>query len=1184
MQNGLSRRLAAVAAAVRGRYQALCQGPCRYSLLVFLPSATAVLLVSAWQAAEARRQALRELGLEQDHGLEMAERAFTSTLNFSMQGLQALEQRPELQQVLSDPSAANRAALGQTAIVMAESLRLYDQIRWLNEDGQERVRVNWQGGRAQLVPDALLQNKNDRYYVRDARQLPIGSTYISPLDLNIENGRLETPFKPMLRLVRPLREEASGQRRGFLVLNVLAEPMLDAFSKAAQSRAMHGLVVNGQLVNDQGYGLRSADPKSDWGFQTGKPALLPSRYPDAWRWIRRDRNGQRRLASGLWTWRTVQPFSASMLTSDGKGGAVQPFSAQPRWIAVSQVTPDQLRALEWRVTAPFAGGTALLLVAVAGLSRWMGRRLVRGRQAAARLELVAQNAADVIFAADADGSLNWLSASAQELLGLETQTLLGRTIAELVVEADRPAAEQAQARAAAGDAVQLEARFQAAGGREPWLEVSIRAVNGTDGHRSLVGSWRTIDAQRQAEQGRRDADRRMAAVMEIAPVGMAVASPEGRLVEVNPAFCSMLHRDRQELLASSWQEITYPADLETDQALVQQIIDGEIDTYRLRKRYFTPDGTIVWTDLSVAGLRSVDGRVEGFIAQVMDITASVESERKLAKARDRYRLLAENASDVVLQADHKHQLQWLSPSAVDLFGASREVIKDSFFTDWLHPQDREAFEQLRRRQEVQSRSLRPEQGALLRLRSWDNRYRWVSLRLTLLRDRGHSIYGEVLALRDVDEETSARQQLDRQQTFLRATLNSLLDPHITLDPLRDDNGWIIDFLFAGGNSASYIYLGVEPSRLVGRRLTSIFPGVAEQGLLDRYRHVMETGEPLVLNDFLYTNQEVLGRDIVTDVRAVRAAESLSLTWRDVGDRYRKTQELAASEERYRLLAENATDLIVHIKDNRITWISTNAHTILGAAAEQWTGKGVQELLHPEDLSRYFDALAAIEKGELVSQRVRIRSATGDYHWFSVYAKTFRNASGQPDGISASLRNIDAEVAAAQELDYRASHDLLTGLLNRSEAIHRLEALLDHPDPRAGKTGVLFIDVDKFKQVNDSHGHAAGDAVLITLATRIQSCLRQDDLAVRMGGDELLVVLRGLDDLQQAVVIAEKLRQAGSQPIDCDGCSVQVSLSIGVAIAAAAETVDGLIARADGAMYTAKQGGRNQVIAIDSPQP
>lgn len=1158
------------------RWLPSCQRRCRYSLLVFAPSAAGVLLASGWLAQSARQNALEALELNQRHGIDLADQAFTNTLSFGLRGLEVAQELPELQQVLRNPTPANRQALGAVAATMAKSLGLYDQIRLLDPAGREQVRVNWDGRRARVIPDGDLQDKSDRYYFTDAKRLPAGGTYLSPLDLNIENGRIEAPKKPMLRVARPLTT-TTGKDPSFLVLNLLAEPMLQAFADMGRNHRVNLLLVNGD-----GYGLRTAEPANDWGFMSGKPAVLPNRYPQAWRLIQSQRSGQQRLASGLWTWRTIQPFTTPIYTSDGKGGALRPFSAQPHWIAISQVAPQALRQLEWQVTAPIAGVSALLIAGVAGLSRWIGRRLEQGRQDGERLALVAQNAADVVFAADSAGVLTWVSDSALTLLGLERQALLGRSIAALLMDEDRPLAEQALSQAAQGQSAQFEARLGDAAGREHWLDISIRPVPAARGQAfSLAGSWRTIDAERQAERDRRQADRQMAAVMASSPVGLVLATPQGRFVEVNPAFCAMLDRSRDELLAATWQEITHPADLETDLDLVQQVINGQINTYRRRKRHLKPDGSVIWSDLSVAALRAEDGSIERLIGQVIDITASVENEQQLTKARNRYRLLAENASDVVLQADHKHQLQWVSPSAPALFSAGSDALIDSFFPDWLHPEDRQAFEQLCRRLEFEVRATHSEQSQLLRLRRWDNSDRWVALRMTLLRDRGQAIYGEVLALRDVHEETIARQQLDQQQTFLKATLNSLLDPHLTLDPLRDENGRILDFLLASGNKASFTFLGVEPSRLVGRRLTSIFPGVAEQGLLDRYRHVMATGEPLVLTDFTYTDQEVLGHDITVDISAVRAAGSLSLTWRDVGERYSRAQALAASEERYRLLAENATDLILHIKDHKLVWISTNAETILGAPPPYWIGKGIQELLHPEEHSDYLEAQAVLERNPVMNRPCRLRNAAGEYHWFSVSARTFRDATGRPDGSSAALRNIDAEVAAATELDYRARHDLLTGLINRTEAISRLEALLAHTDPRAGQSAVLFIDIDKFKQVNDTYGHAAGDAVLITLAQRITGCLRQGDLAARMGGDELLIVLSGLHDPQQATAIAEKLRRAAEQPITSDGTTMQVSFSIGVAIANAGDSVDALIARADAAMYAAKQAGRNQVISIDS---
>jgi diguanylate cyclase (GGDEF)-like protein len=177
---------------------------------------------------------------------------------------------------------------------------------------------------------------------------------------------------------------------------------------------------------------------------------------------------------------------------------------------------------------------------------------------------------------------------------------------------------------------------------------------------------------------------------------------------------------------------------------------------------------------------------------------------------------------------------------------------------------------------------------------------------------------------------------------------------------------------------------------------------------------------------------------------------------------------------------------------------------------------------------------------------------------------------------ATLRVVDAEVQAEQALDRRARTDELTNLPNRKEAFDRLVRLAGD----GGHFAVLWCDIDRFKAINDSHGHAAGDTVLRVLAERIRGVLRsRDDIAARIGGDELLVILRGVHGLDDAIVVAEKLRRRAAQPIPLENGVVQATLSIGVTLAGDHEGIDAILARADEAMYRAKAGGRDRVVAI-----
>jgi diguanylate cyclase (GGDEF)-like protein len=216
-------------------------------------------------------------------------------------------------------------------------------------------------------------------------------------------------------------------------------------------------------------------------------------------------------------------------------------------------------------------------------------------------------------------------------------------------------------------------------------------------------------------------------------------------------------------------------------------------------------------------------------------------------------------------------------------------------------------------------------------------------------------------------------------------------------------------------------------------------------------------------------------------------------------------------------------------------------------------------------------------------RLRVRGRDGSFHWIEHHTREYRQISGQRDGVVMSFRIVDSEVSAEQELQRRARFDDLTGALKRDEAVSRLGEVCSHQRRLGDECGVLFIDVDNFKIVNDSRGHALGDAVLTTLTERIRSAVRSGDTVARTGGDEFLVILEGLHDVDEARTIAEKIRNLSADPVSSDRETVDVSVSIGVTMCAPGDTPDVLMARADSAMYAAKHAGRNQVVVLTAGQ-
>jgi diguanylate cyclase (GGDEF)-like protein len=221
----------------------------------------------------------------------------------------------------------------------------------------------------------------------------------------------------------------------------------------------------------------------------------------------------------------------------------------------------------------------------------------------------------------------------------------------------------------------------------------------------------------------------------------------------------------------------------------------------------------------------------------------------------------------------------------------------------------------------------------------------------------------------------------------------------------------------------------------------------------------------------------------------------------------------------------------------------------------------------------------LEPGTTVLSRFRVRAKDGEYHWVDAHGRLYVDAEGKADGVITALRIVDEQVEAERRLERLARFDTLTGLVNRAEAIVRFEAALEHPRNPGAHLGVLFCDVDHFKTINDTWGHLTGDVVLLTLAQRISQTVRAGDTVGRLGGDELLVLLPGMHNLDEVAMVAEKIRCRAAEPIHLAGVTVWATISIGATIAERGESVYKLMARADIAMYEAKRAGRNTVTRI-----
>lgn len=326
----------------------------------------------------------------------------------------------------------------------------------------------------------------------------------------------------------------------------------------------------------------------------------------------------------------------------------------------------------------------------------------------------------------------------------------------------------------------------------------------------------------------------------------------------------------------------------------------------------------------------------------------------------------------------------------------------------------------------------------------------------------------------------------------------------------------------------------------------------------------------------YEDDLVLARRQLDDAR-----QELEDTNRGLIALYSELQAARQAESHLAAVVQSASDAIMSMTADGVirTW-NQGAERMLGFSAADVLGKPVESLIPAESQDRFGDALRRIRDDEDVKPYDTVWSRVdGTLVDVAVNVFALRDDTGELMGLSAILRDITGQVEVHRHLERMARFDTLTGLASRGEIVERLDAAIEYQAAHDAQLGVLFCDVDHFKAINDTWGHAVGDVVLCTVADRIRGCVRHGDTVGRMGGDELLVLLPGLRGIDEAVEIGDGIRRRAAEPITLDGHVIHVTLSIGATLATARESASTLTARADVAMYEAKRAGRNTVTRI-----
>jgi diguanylate cyclase (GGDEF)-like protein/PAS domain S-box-containing protein len=569
-----------------------------------------------------------------------------------------------------------------------------------------------------------------------------------------------------------------------------------------------------------------------------------------------------------------------------------------------------------------------------------------------------------------------------------------------------------------------------------------------------------------------------------------------------------------------------------------------------------------------------DGTVAGFAGTVLDITELVDAERTARSFGQRYRSLIEEAPIGQVVSSLTGTIVEANPAWCALVGRSIDEVIGTVAISHVHSDDRarvlDATEQLVAGEatvHVDERRLLHADGSIV----------WVSSSITVERDSAGRAVNFHSTIVDLTARHDAEHRLQRKEQLYRSLVDSLHDGIIVFDQHGVEET----------NEVAQEILGYPADQLAE---PAVYEALATRdehgGLVPLIEHpgaaVLISGEP-VLHRTLSIEHPTRGTRFVL-VSAVPSfdgdeVDGAVLTFSDV------TASHASDEERARLarIVETTSDLvgISDMRTGRMIYMNRSARALLvGDTTGDIADIRHVELYAPTALATYLEEVApTVREGHSWSGELTMVRHDG----VEVTVQQDLNPELDPDGevvrVSAMGRDVTERRRIESLLTHRATHDALTGLANRTALLDALEAILgiEPPAPAA----LLFLDLDRFKLINDRLGHDAGDELLRQVGDRIRSVTRPDDLVARLGGDEFVVLSPGLDDEAAARMLAERVAAAvETRPVVVAADELDVTVSVGIAVSHGTSHPEALLRDADAAMYRAKELGRARLEVFD----
>jgi diguanylate cyclase (GGDEF)-like protein/PAS domain S-box-containing protein len=597
---------------------------------------------------------------------------------------------------------------------------------------------------------------------------------------------------------------------------------------------------------------------------------------------------------------------------------------------------------------------------------------------------------------------------------------------------------------------------------------------------------------------------------------------------------------------------------------------GNSTTARIRIRH--RDGRWRWTDLFGTNLLD-DPEVGGVLIEIRDVTDQVEAQAAVLASEQRYRALVSHSADAIAIIDGEGRFAFVSDAVTHVLERAPEELVGTDAFELVHPDDRAT------QQAGLMAVLEHPQAPVVsecRIHLPDGGWRWVEGTVSNLLD-DPTVAGLVITFRDATERHAAREAIGASERRFRALVSSATDiilvsgvSEITYASPSIERvlGWKPDEL--KGSFASLVHPddAVRMGGITAELLVAPGTTVRTQG---RIRH--RSGD--------YRWFELTATNLLDDPDVQGVVSNL----RDISDRVAAEQSRLLAEADSARLSE-----IIGASPDLVSVTDSHGHVLyMNEACLEFFGVRADDLPGFDYVHHIPQWAAHVYLAETLPSLDETSSWRGELGFLrdgvevpvSVLFVAHRDESGAIEFISSVSRDISERKAFEHRLEHEATHDPLTGLPNRTLLLDRLSVALARADRHDTAVAVLFLDLDRFKVVNDSLGHGVGDQLLVAAAERLSETLRPGDTVARFGGDEFVILCEDLEGRDDADLIAARVAATIAEPFQFADTEVFVTCSTGISYAEHTDVeAESMVRDADAAMYQAKAKGRAQWAVFD----